>query len=169
MKTLKVNNTEFNGQSNVATWYAAAFPHDEWGCENINKGITFQDVFNCLQAGADFYAFIGAGDSVVRERVFDALATLMGVGYEYIYYRWLNNGEEPQEHLTDLSGLRFKKAEAKESGDYKERFIALLDEMNQDGNGGLIPVMIGEGLRECEAWSKDGYLDYYTVKAIYRQ
>ena len=56
-----------------------------------------------------------------------------------------------------------------EQRDYKERFIALLDEMEKDGNGGLIPAMIGEGLRECEAWSKEGYLDYYTVKAIYRQ
>lgn len=53
--------------------------------------------------------------------------------------------------------------------DYKERFIALLDEMDRDGMGGLIPIMIGEGLRECEAWSKgDGFLDYYTVNAIYQ-
>ena len=107
---LRVNGVEYNGQSYVSMWYAEAFPHDEWGCAMLNKGITFQDVFNCLQVGADFYAFIGAGDSVVRERIFDALATLMGVGYEYIYYQWLNHAKEPitREICTDLSKLRFK-------------------------------------------------------------
>lgn len=53
--------------------------------------------------------------------------------------------------------------------DYKDRFVALLDEMHRDGMGGLIPAMIGEGLRECEAWSEgDGFLDYHVVNAIYR-
>lgn len=107
---LRVNGVEYNGQSYVSMWYAEAFPHDEWGCAMLNKGITFQDVFNCLQVGADFYAFIGAGDSVVRERVFEALATLMDCGYEHIYYQWLNHSKDPLEgkKIEDMRGMRFK-------------------------------------------------------------
>jgi len=39
--------------------------------------------------------------------------------------------------------------------DYKERFIALMNEMHRAGMGGCISMVIGEGLRECEAYSKD--------------
>ena len=107
---LEVNGIKFNGQSRVADWYNVAFPQDEWGNEMLNKGITFQDVFECLQVGFNVYALLGAGDSVVRERVFDALATLMGCDYEHIYYQWLNYTKNPLDSklLEDLSVLRFK-------------------------------------------------------------
>lgn len=107
---LVVNGFQYNGQSKVYRWYRAAFPHDEWGNEMMNKGITFQDVFECLQVGGNIYALLGAGDSVVRERVFDALATLMGCDYEHIYYQWLNHGKQPLDGKLwyDMSELRFK-------------------------------------------------------------
>ena len=107
---LMVNGHQFNGQSKVANWYKAAFPHDDWGNEMMNKGITFQDVFECLQIGGNIYALLGAGDSVVRERVFDALATMMEVSYDVIYYQWLNHEKRPLggQLWHDMSKLRFK-------------------------------------------------------------
>jgi hypothetical protein len=107
---LEVNGIQFNGLSKVSDWYAAAFPQDEWGNEMMNKGIVFQDVYECLQVGFNIYALLGALDSVVRERVFDALATLMGCDYEHIYYQWLNHGKSPLglKLVSDMSGLRFK-------------------------------------------------------------
>ena len=107
---LTVNGHQFDGQSKVADWYAVAFPHDEWGNEMMNKGVLFQDVFECLQVGFNVYALLGAGDSVVRERVFDALATMMEVSYDVIYYQWLNHQKEPLGKVLwrDMSKLRFK-------------------------------------------------------------
>lgn len=107
---LNVNGFKFNGQSKVADWYRLAFPYDEWGNEMMNKGITFQDVFECLQVGFNIYALLGGVDSVVRERVFDALATMMDVPYDVIYYQWLNNGKDPLDGklYEDIGVLRFK-------------------------------------------------------------
>ena len=103
----------YNGQSKVCDWYKASYPTDTWGCEMMNKGITFQDVFECLQVGGNIYALLGAGDSIVRERVFDALATLMGVSYELVYYQWLNHGKDPLggKLWYDMTTLRFKNEE----------------------------------------------------------
>ena len=107
---LEVNGIQFDGQSKVADWYAVAFPHDEWGNEMMNKGIIFQDVFECLQTGFNVYALLGAGDSVVRERVFNALATLMDVDYDVVYFQWRDHGKDPLNGklYRDLSKLHFK-------------------------------------------------------------
>ena len=52
---------------------------------------------------------------------------------------------------------------------YKERFVALLNEMRDDGNAGLIPCMIAEGIKECDAYSKDdSFLDYWVINALYQ-
>lgn len=101
---------EMNGQTKVYRWYKERYSHDEWGNDMMNKGITFQDVFECLQIGGDIYALLGAADSVVRERVFEALATMMGCDYEHIYYQWLNHGKKPLGNrlVFDMSELRFK-------------------------------------------------------------
>ena len=107
---ITINGFQFDGQSKVADWYAVAFPNDEWGNEMMNKGITFQDVFECLQVGFNIYALLGGVDSVVRERVFDALATMMDVDYSNVYYQWLNHGKDPLDGklYEDVSVLRFK-------------------------------------------------------------
>jgi hypothetical protein len=107
---LEVNGIKFDGQSYVSLWYQEKFPQDEWGNAMLNKGITFQDVYECLQVGFNIYALLGAGDSVVRERVFDALATMMEVSYDVIYYQWLNHQKEPLGKVLwrDMSKLRFK-------------------------------------------------------------
>jgi len=52
--------------------------------------------------------------------------------------------------------------------DYKERFVALLNEMRENGHAGMIPSMIAEGVKECETYSKDdSFLDYWVINAFY--
>ena len=101
---------EINGQTKVKDWYGERFPQDKWGYDMMNPGITFQDVFEGLQIGTNIYALLGGGDSIVRERVFDQLATLMDVSYDVVYYQWLNHGKKPLDGVLwhDMTKLRFK-------------------------------------------------------------
>lgn len=73
---------------NIKNWYIKTYPHDELGFE-IDPNATFEGLFDTLDYGADVYKFIGVCDSVVRERVFEKLAELMQVDYDYIYNQWL--------------------------------------------------------------------------------
>ena len=118
----------YNGQTKIREWYKECYPTDELGGE-INQNATFQDAFECLQVGFNFYAFLGVDDSLVRERVFTALATLMGCSYEHVYYQWLNESKEPfgLQLVTDMQGLRFKKNE-----DEKDKKIAELEKRVSD-------------------------------------
>lgn len=102
---------KYNGQTLISQWYKECYPTDDWGYDGMNKAITFQDAFECLQVGFDFYTFLGVSDSIVRERVFDALATLMGCSYDHIYYQWLNGTKKPLagQVVTDMQGMRFTK------------------------------------------------------------
>ena len=99
---------EINGQTNVRKWYKETYPTDDWAIRNLNPGITFQDVYVCLLMKADIYALLGAGDSIVRERVFSELAELMGVDYSVVYNQWLK-AENPLglQLYHDLSKLTF--------------------------------------------------------------
>jgi hypothetical protein len=99
-----------NGQTKIKDFYKWAYPTDAEAAAGINGNATFQDAFECLQVGFNFYAFLGVDDSLIRERVFETLATLMGCSYEHIYYQWLNKSKEPfgLELVTDMDGLRFK-------------------------------------------------------------
>lgn len=110
----KVDNIRehYNGQTKIKDFYKEAYPTDEMG-NNLNASATFQDAYECLQVGFNFYAFLGVDDSLVRERIFDALATLMGCSYEHVYYQWLNHSKEPlgMQVITDMSFLRFKNDE----------------------------------------------------------
>ena len=126
---LEINGIQFDGQSKVADWYAVAYPDDEWGNQMMNKGAIFQDVFECLQVGFNIYALLGAGDSIVRERVFTALATLMGCGYDHIYLQWRDHTKEPLGHTLwhDMSKLRFKNEENE-----KDKKIAELEKRVSD-------------------------------------
>ena len=51
--------------------------------------------------------------------------------------------------------------------DYKEKMIALLNEMNADKNAGLIPTVIAEAVKECDAAKEQPFLDYYVACAFY--
>ena len=118
----------YNGQTKIREWYKECYPTDGMWSE-INQNATFQDAFECLQVGFNFYAFLGVDDSLIRERVFTALATLMGCSYEHVYYQWLNEGKEPfgLQLVTDMQGLRFKKDE-----DEKDKKIAELEKRVSD-------------------------------------
>jgi len=71
----------------IKEWYQEEFPTDELGAE-INPTVTFEDLKENLP---NVYDCLGVSDSLVRERVFTKLANLLSVGYDEIYYEWLNN------------------------------------------------------------------------------
>ena len=109
---------EINGLTKIRDFYMDKFPTDELGVD-INPGIDFNDAYECLQVGFDFYTFLGVGDSIVRERVFDELAALMGCSYDHIYYTWLNHSQSPLRgaKFEDMTGMRFRTSES-----IRERF-----------------------------------------------
>lgn len=76
---------------NVKEWYRGEYPTDDL-VEEIKDTVTFEDVFEALDNYEDIYEVIGNGiDSIVRERIFNKLATLMEVDYDYIYDQWLKS------------------------------------------------------------------------------
>lgn len=111
----KVDNIRehYNGLTKIRDFYMEAYPTDELG-KDINGGVDFNDAYECLQVGYDFYSFLGVGDSIVRERVFDALATLMGCSYDHIYYQWRDQGKSPLRGaiIEDMTGMRFRTSES---------------------------------------------------------
>ena len=62
---------------------------DELG-EEIDPNITFQSIYDTLNAHEDVYDCLGVGDSIIRERVFEILADILGVNYDDIYYVWID-------------------------------------------------------------------------------
>ena len=78
---------------NVNEDYVTDFPTDDLGKE-INKDLNFLQLFNGLLCGKDIYEMLDVSDSLIRERVLERLAYLMGIDYQISYYLWLNNNEE---------------------------------------------------------------------------
>ena len=74
----------------IKNWYTHYYATDELGQE-INSMATFNDLYQALVDGRDVYDVIGVGDSLVRERLFDELAILLGVSYDDVYNMWLHN------------------------------------------------------------------------------
>lgn len=79
-----------NEQTKIREWYLSAYPEDELGNE-INHNATFNDVFEWLDNYKDIYELIGVHDSLVRERIFEALSEIMNCDYDYIYDQWLRS------------------------------------------------------------------------------
>lgn len=77
-----------NEKNKVKEWYLKEYNTDELGKE-INEEITFYDIFYALDRYKDIYEILGVEDSIVRERVFQKLADIMKVEYNYIYEQWL--------------------------------------------------------------------------------
>lgn len=76
---------------NVKEWYRGEYSTDDL-VEEIKDTVTFEDIFEALDNYEDIYEVIGNGiDSIVRERIFNKLATLMEVDYDYIYDQWLKS------------------------------------------------------------------------------
>lgn len=75
--------------TNIKSWYKKDYPDDELG-EAINEKITFYDLFETLDRRKSVYKLLGDDiDSIVRERIFEKLANIMDVKYEYIYDQWM--------------------------------------------------------------------------------
>ena len=70
----------------IKPWYKKAFPDDTLG--NRITG-TFAGAIQTLREHKDIYDYIGVGDSVVRERLFEKLATMLNRDYDAIYNAWL--------------------------------------------------------------------------------
>lgn len=72
----------------IKEWYMTEYPDDELG-EEMNKDVTFYDLFVVLDTYKSVYDTLNVWDSIIRERVFGKLAEIMNVDYNYIYEQWL--------------------------------------------------------------------------------
>ena len=75
--------------TNIKKWYLENYPADDLG-EELKNNITFYDLFDALDNYQDVYDFIGVGDSLIRERLFEKLSKIMKCDYDEIYYQWLS-------------------------------------------------------------------------------
>lgn len=88
-----MNNTipqAYNKSTLLKEYYIQSYPSDKLG-EDINKDITFVDLFECLDNYQDVYSLMNVYDSLVRERLFNKLASMMCVDYNYIYNQWIKS------------------------------------------------------------------------------
>lgn len=76
-------------KTNIKLYYKKNYPDDELG--NEIRDITFLELFKNLDRGINIYETINVNDSIVRERLFQALADLFDSDYNYIYKKWLKN------------------------------------------------------------------------------
>ena len=86
-------------QVHVRDWYILHYPDDEL-IKDINPDATFKDIVQTLteDTGKDVYEVIGKSDSVIRERIFSAIAEGLHVNYDVIYDAWL--GEQQNESVS---------------------------------------------------------------------
>lgn len=76
---------EFN--QSLREYYLNTFPNDELGLD-IDPSATFEGLFETLDNYRDVYDYIGAYDSLIRERLFSKLAEIIDMDYDYIYDKW---------------------------------------------------------------------------------
>ena len=74
---------------NIKQYYMKQFPEDSIGKE-IKEDITFLGLRNILYGDYDVYDYIGVGDSLVRERLFEQLSKDIGQDYGFVYDLWLS-------------------------------------------------------------------------------
>lgn len=65
-------------------YYTTAYPSDDLG-KDIRDGVTFWQLLGNIGKVYE----LSVSDSIVRERLFEALADLIGVDYDIIYNAWL--------------------------------------------------------------------------------
>lgn len=73
---------------NIRQFYLENYPSDELGLE-INPNTSFAGLLNQLIIDGDVYEYIGVGDSLIRERLFEGLANEIGTSYDYVYDLWM--------------------------------------------------------------------------------
>ena len=72
----------------IKDFYLKTYPTDELG-EEINSKATFNGLVDVLENREDVYEYIGVGDSLVRERVFEELAYTLGITYFQVHEQWI--------------------------------------------------------------------------------
>ena len=72
--------------------YVQDYPTDDL-VKEINENLNYLQLFNGLLNGEDIYEMMDVEDSLIRERVLERLAYLMGIDYQIIYYLWLNENK----------------------------------------------------------------------------
>lgn len=85
----------------VREWYHKAYPSDrEW--KSLDT-FTFYDLFELLDNNyaPDF------GDSILRERIFQELANVMDVDYNYVYDQWINSPNDINMTIYDLDYISY--------------------------------------------------------------
>ena len=87
--------------SNVKAFYLAKYSTEDLG-QGIDSNINFKMVFECLDSYGNIYDLIGVCDSLVRERIFEALAKAMNVEYNYIYQQWCDADWFHEENICDI-------------------------------------------------------------------
>lgn len=80
-----------NLETNVRSWYISNYPSDTMGAY-IDPKATFNTVFEALDNYKNIYAVLGDIDSIIRERIFQALSKIIGTDYNYVYEQWLKGG-----------------------------------------------------------------------------
>lgn len=83
------DGTVYDMRSPVADYYRNKFPEDTDGIKELDKCVTFGDVFRCLKKGKNIYQLLGVEESDIREKVLEALAQIKGCDYDRIYKMWL--------------------------------------------------------------------------------
>ena len=73
----------------IKEFYLDEYPTDEMGVE-LNNNTSFLGLLNILYTNGDVYEYIGVGDSIVRERLFEELAKQLNESYDYVYDLWMN-------------------------------------------------------------------------------
>ena len=84
--------TKFNTMKQLKEFYLETYPTDELGQE-ISSDATFKGLLDTLENYEDVYYYIGVGDSLVRERLFDELASRIGITYQQVYDQWILSAE----------------------------------------------------------------------------
>jgi hypothetical protein len=72
----------------IREFYLDTFSTDKLGRE-IDPTATFGGLFETLDTYRDVYEYIGVADSIIRERVFEKLASVLGYDYADIHAQWL--------------------------------------------------------------------------------
>ena len=88
----------------IRDWYVEAFPSDELGPEICE--MTFSDLVDSMNHGEEIYQTLGVGDSIVRERVFEKIATTLQIDYNEIYNKWLYGSKTPDIELPEQANQR---------------------------------------------------------------
>lgn len=108
----------------IKNYYLNEYPTDELGAD-INPRADFDGLLMVLNEGDDVYEYLGVTDSLVRERVFQKLADLMGVDYNQIYDMWLSSDEK------FAKGGKVSYREAGENYEYVNTFGIEQDDFEQ--------------------------------------